>query len=147
MKVYFAHKYRVSMFKEFKEFISKGNVIDLAVGIIMGAAFTGVVNSLVSDVIMPPIGKITGGMDFSDLFIALDGQSYTSLKSAKEAEAATLNYGAFVNTLINFLIVSAAVFFLVKNVNRFRAQPPQEPAAPPHSEKLLEEIRDLLKSK
>lgn len=135
------------MLKEFREFIARGNVIDLAVGIIMGAAFTGVVNSLVADVIMPPIGRVTGGMDFSNLFISLDGNTYASLKAAKESGAATLNYGVFVNAIINFLIVSAAVFFLVRSVNRFRKEEAKTPAALPQSEVLLAEIRDILKSK
>ncbi len=135
------------MFREFKEFISRGNVIDLAVGIIMGAAFTTVVNSLVTDVIMPPIGRITGGMDFSNLFIALDGNSYASLKAAKEAAVATVNYGVFINAVINFLIVSGAVFVLVKNINRLRKEQAKEAPAPSGSELLLAEIRDILKSK
>lgn len=135
------------MFKEFKEFISRGNVIDLAVGIIMGAAFTTVVNSLVSDVIMPPIGRITGGMDFSNYFIALDGNAYASLKAAKDAGVATVNYGVFINAVINFLIVSGAVFVLVKNINRLRKEQAKEAPAPSSSELLLAEIRDILKSK
>lgn len=133
------------MLNEFKQFIARGNVIDLAVGIIMGAAFTAIVNSLVSDIIMPPIGKITGGLDFSNLFIDLSGGEYASLAAAKAAGAATVNYGIFINHIINFLIVSFAVFMLVKQVNRLRKK--QEAAAPPRSEVLLEEIRDLLKTK
>lgn len=133
------------MLNEFKQFIARGNVIDLAVGIIMGAAFTGIVNSLVNDIIMPPIGKIMGGIDFSNFFINLSSESYATLKAAKEAGAATINYGIFLNQVINFLIVSFAVFLLVKQVNRFRLKAEAQPAAPPRSEQLLVEIRDLLK--
>ena len=116
------------MFKEFKEFAVKGNMIDMAVGIIIGAAFGGVVNSLVKDVIMPPIGLLLGKVDFTGLFINLSGTSYPTLKAAQEANAATLNYGLFINTLINFLIVAFAVFLLVKQINRLKRAP--APAAP-----------------
>ncbi len=133
------------MLGEFKQFIARGNVMDLAVGIIMGAAFTGIVNSLVNDIIMPPIGKITGGLDFSNYFINLSGGEYATLKAAKDAGAATVNYGIFLNQSLNFLIVSFAVFMLVKQVNRLRKQQDAAPAVPPKSELLLAEIRDLLK--
>lgn len=133
------------MLKEFKEFINRGNVVDMAVGIIIGAAFTTIVKSLVDDIMMPPIGMITGGMDFTDLFINLSGGDYVSLAEAKKAGAATINYGVFINALLNFLIVAFAVFILVKNVNRFRAAEEAKPATPPRQEVLLEEIRDLLK--
>lgn len=136
------------MLKEFKEFISRGNVIDLAVGIIIGAAFTAIVNSLVNDIIMPPIGLILGGIDFSNFYINLSGESYDSLTAAQEAGAATINYGLFVNAVIKFLIVAFAVFILVKQVNRFRRKQEDAPAPPPEpsrSEVLLAEIRDLLK--
>lgn len=116
------------MLQEFKKFIARGNVIDLAVGIVIGAAFTGVVQSFVNDVLMPPIGRITGGVDFSDLYINLSGQDYASLAEAKEAGAATLNYGIFLNALISFLIVAFAVFLLVQAYNRIRTL---EEAAPP----------------
>jgi len=106
--------------KEFKEFIMRGNVLDLAVAVIIGAAFGAVIVSLVNDVIMPPIGLITGGMDFKDLFIALNHQSYSSLAAAKAAGAPVVAYGAFFNTVINFLIVALAIFLLVKQVNRFK---------------------------
>lgn len=135
------------MFDEFKTFIARGNVIDLAVGIIMGAAFTAIVNSLVNDIIMPPIGVIVGGFDFSDFYINLSGGEYASLAEAREAGAAVIAYGVFVNAVINFLIVAFAVFILVKQVNRLRRQEaaqPSTPPAPPRSEVLLEEIRDLL---
>jgi large conductance mechanosensitive channel len=136
------------MIQEFKTFISRGNVIDLAVGIIMGAAFTGIVNSLVSDIIMPPIGKIMGDIDFSNMFINLSGKDYESLKQAKDAGAATINYGVFINQVINFLIVSFAVFMLVKQVGRFQKKADAAAAAKPNqTEILLTEIRDLLKNK
>jgi len=109
------------MLKELKEFAMRGNVMDLAVGIILGIAFGGIVNSLVNDVIMPPIGKILGGVDFSDLFINLSGGHYDTLAAAKEAGAATINYGLFINAVINFIIVAFAVFLLVKAVNRATA--------------------------
>ena len=131
------------MINEFKQFITRGNVLDLAVGIIIGAAFTGIVNSLVADILMPPIGKIMGGIDFSNFFINLSDGHYDSLKAAKEAGAATINYGLFLNQVINFLIVSFAIFMIVKQANRFKKA--QEAAPPPRNEILLEEIRDLLK--
>lgn len=131
------------MLNEFKAFISRGNVIDLAVGIIMGAAFTTIVKSLVDDIIMPPVGKLMGGVDFSNFFITLSPEEYITLADAKAAGAATINYGLFINAIINFLIVAVAVFFLVKNVNRFHKSAPA--AAPTTTETLLTEIRDLLK--
>ena len=137
------------MLKEFKDFIARGNVMDMAVGIIIGAAFTTIVKSLVDDVIMPPIGLITGGVDFSNLFISLSGQQFDSLAAAQEAGAATLNYGVFINAIINFLIVAFAIFLVIKQVNRFKKQEEEkaaEPAAPPKQEVLLEEIRDILKT-
>jgi len=136
------------MLDEFKKFIARGNVIDLAVGIIIGAAFTGIVNSLVKDIIMPPIGKLMGGIDFSNFFINLSDGEYATLKAAQEAGAATINYGLFFNQVINFLIVAFAVFILVKQVNRFHRKEELEPTVPPpRQEILLEEIRDLLKKK
>jgi large conductance mechanosensitive channel len=132
------------MLGEFREFISRGNVIDLAVGIIVGAAFTAIVNSLVSDILMPPLGFLLGGIDFSNYFIDLSGGNYPALKAAQDAGAATINYGLFINAVIKFLIVSFAVFLLVRQVNRFRQV---KSAAKPVQEKLLEEIRDLLKQR
>ena len=132
---------------EFREFIARGNVIDLAVGVIIGAAFTGVVNSLVNDLIMPPIGVITGGIDFSNHFITLSGGDYASLKAAQDAGAATVNFGLFINKLVSFLIVAWVVFLLVKQVNKLRRNEAAPPPAPPRSEVLLEEIRDLLKNR
>ncbi len=138
------------MLVEFKKFIARGNVVDLAVGIIMGAAFTGIVNSLVKDIIMPPIGMITGGLDFSALYLNLSQTTYASLKEAQAAGAATVNYGIFLNQIINFLIVAFAVFMLVRQVNKLQAkmlvESQKAPApAPTTSEVLLTEIRDLLK--
>jgi large conductance mechanosensitive channel len=117
------------MFKEFKEFAMRGNVLDMAVGIIIGAAFGQIVNSFVQDVLMPPIGRLLGHVDFSNLFISLTEKHYDTLAAAKAAGAATLNYGVFLNTVINFLIVAFAVFLLVREVNRFVAKP--APAAAP----------------
>jgi large conductance mechanosensitive channel len=121
----------MKIFKDFKEFAVKGNMIDLAIGIIIGAAFSGVVNSLVNDIIMPPIGLLLGRVDFSNLFITLTGGNFQTLAEAKAGGAVTLNYGLFVNTLINFLIVAFAVFILVKQVNNFKRKLEKEPAASP----------------
>jgi large conductance mechanosensitive channel len=110
------------MIKEFKEFIMKGNVLDMAVGIIVGAAFGKVVTSFVSDVLMPPIGLLLGKVDFSNLFINMSGKAFESLADAKKAGAATLNYGLFLNTTIDFLIVGFAIFLMVKQVNRMKRQ-------------------------
>ena len=122
------------MFKEFKEFALKGSVVDMAVGIIIGAAFGTIVNSLVADIIMPPIGLILGKVDFSSLFIVLkEGKitgPYESLAAAKAAGAVTVNYGAFINTIVSFLIVAFAVFFLIRNINRLQRQKEAPPAAP-----------------
>jgi len=115
---------------EFKEFAMRGNMIDLAVGIIIGAAFGDVVKSLVNDVIMPPIGRLLGRVDFSNLYVNLTSTHYDSLAAAKDAGAATLNYGAFVTTVINFLIIALAVFLMVKQINRLLRQPAPPPAAP-----------------
>jgi large conductance mechanosensitive channel len=134
------------MFKEFKAFALRGNVVDLAVGIIIGAAFTGIVNSLVSDILMPPLGLLLGGIDFSDFFVVLKGPHPETLAAAKTVGAVTLNYGTFINACIRFLIVAFAVFLLVRWINRLFAVKPAA-AAPPRSEVLLEEIRDLLKTR
>lgn len=135
------------MLQEFKNFIARGNVMDMAVGIIMGAAFTAIVNSMVGDLIMPVIGMLTSGVDFADKFIALDGQSYASLKAAKDAGATVVTYGVFINAVINFLIISFVVFMLVKGVNKIKRQAEAAPAAPPADVVLLGEIRDLLKKR
>lgn len=138
------------MWREFREFAMRGSVIDLAVGIIIGAAFTTIVNSLVNDILMPPLGLLIGGIDFSDFFITLKGGSHPTLAAAKAAGAVTLNYGLFVNAVIRFVIVAFAIFILVKQINRLTRrpdEPPAEPAAPPEpprQEQLLAEIRDLL---
>ena len=116
------------MLKEFKEFAMRGNVLDMAVGIIIGAAFGKIVTSFVSDVLMPPIGLLLGGLDFSSLFVNLSGKSYETLAAAKAASAPTLNYGLFLNAVIDFLIVAFAVFLVVKQVNRFRQPAPAVPA-------------------
>jgi len=122
-------------------------VIDLAVGIIIGAAFTSIVDSLVKDIIMPPIGLVLGGIDFSDFYINLSGKEYASLAAAKEAGAATVNYGVFINACIKFLIVAFAVFVLVKQVNRIHKKPPPPPPVVSDEVKLLAEIRDLMKAR
>jgi large conductance mechanosensitive channel len=115
------------MLKEFKEFAMRGNVLDLAVGVIIGGAFGKIVSSLVEDVIMPPIGRLLGPVNFSDLFINLSGKTYETLKDAKAASAATLNYGLFLNTVISFLIVAFCVFLVVKQINRFAPKPAPVP--------------------
>ena len=139
------------MIKEFKEFAIKGNMVDMAVGIIIGGAFGTIVKSLVADVIMPPIGLMLGGVDFSNLFLVLGGDAtYETLDAAKEAGAASINYGVFFNNVISFLIVAFAVFMLVKGINsakRKEEEKPAAPAAPPAEEVLLTEIRDLLKQR
>jgi large conductance mechanosensitive channel len=138
------------MLREFRDFISRGNVVDLAVAVIMGAAFGGIVTSLVNDVIMPPIGLALGGVDFSNLYVNLSGGQFASLAEAQTAGAATINYGIFVNKTINFLIVALAVFMMVKAVNKLQKPKAAAPAAapePPAEIKLLAEIRDLLKAK
>jgi large conductance mechanosensitive channel len=116
------------MWKEFKEFTMRGNVLDMAVGIIIGAAFGKIVGSFVEDLLMPPIGRLVGKADFSNLFISLSGQHYDTLAAAKAAGAATINYGVFANTAINFLIVAFAVFLLIRQVNRMKKQPAPAPA-------------------
>lgn len=138
------------MFSEFKKFAMRGNVIDLAVGVVIGAAFGAIVASLVKDIIMPPIGYAMGGIDFSNFFVTLKGAEYPTLAEAQKAGAVTINYGVFVNTVINFLIVALSLFILIRGINRLQTQPPKEPeAVPPPTEDvvLLREIRDLLKSR
>jgi large conductance mechanosensitive channel len=115
------------MIKEFKEFAMRGNVLDMAVGIIIGAAFGQIVNSFVQDLLMPPIGRLLGHVDFSNLFVSLSGTHYDTVAAAKAAGAATLNYGLFLNTVINFLIVAFAVFLLVRQVNRLAPKPAPAP--------------------
>jgi len=119
------------MLKEFKEFAMRGNVLDMAVGIIIGAAFGKIVSSFVADVLMPPIGLLLGKVDFSGLFLNLSGTHYASLAEAKAAGAPTLNYGVFINTVIDFLIVAFAIFLLIQQINRLQKQPAPAPAGPP----------------
>jgi large conductance mechanosensitive channel len=138
------------MLSEFKQFVMRGNVLDMAVGIIIGAAFGTIVSSLVADVLMPPIGMALGGIDFTNMFVTLkDGAKqagpYASLAEAKAAGAVTVNYGVFVNALVSFLIVAFCVFLLVKSVNRMMRTEAPAPPGPTPSEALLAEIRDLLK--
>ena len=137
-----------TLLNEFKQFIARGNVFDMAVGIIIGAAFTTIVNSLVGDILMPLIGVISSGVDFSDLFVALDGNSYATLAAAKEAGAPIISYGTFINAVINFLIVAFVIFMLMKQINRLKKQAEEAPpAVTPEDVLLLREIRDALKKK
>ena len=138
------------MLSEFKQFVMRGNVLDMAVGIIIGAAFGTIVSSLVADVLMPPVGMALGGIDFTNMFATLkDGAKqagpYASLAEAKAAGAVTVNYGVFVNAIVSFLIVAFCVFLLVKSVNRMMRIEAPAPPGPTPSEALLAEIRDLLK--
>lgn len=135
------------MFKDFKEFIKRGNVMDLAVGVIIGAAFGKIVSSLTDDILMPIIGKVAGGADFSNYFIALDGKSYPTLAEAKKATA-VLAYGNLITTVVDFLLIAFVIFLLVKQVQRIMPPPPPPPpAGPSPTETLLGEIRDILKKK
>ena len=142
------------MLKEFKEFAAKGNMLDMAVGIVIGAAFATIISSLVNDIVMPPIGLALGGGDFSELFLVL-GQGdpagpYATLAAAKESGAVTMNWGVFVNSLITFAIVALALFMVIKGFNKMKAEEEAAPEAPPEpsaEERLLGEIRDLLRSK
>jgi large conductance mechanosensitive channel len=128
----------MGMLKEFKEFAVKGNVVDMAVGIIIGAAFGKIVSSVVADVIMPPIGLLLGGVNFSDLAVVLKA-------AVDQAPAVTLNYGKFIQTIIDFVIIAFAIFILVKGINTLKRKQEEAPAEPPRQEVLLTEIRDLLK--
>lgn len=132
---------------DFKAFIMRGNVVDMAVGIVVGAAFTGIVKSLVSDLINPVIGLATGGVDFSNHFVVLKGSAATTLAAAQKAGDVTLNYGVFINSLINFLIIAVVIFWLVRMLGKIYKSPAPAPAAATPSETLLTEIRDLLKDK
>ena len=138
------------MFEEFKKFAMRGNVIDLAVGVVIGAAFGAIVNSLVKDVIMPPVGWAMGGIDFSNFFLTLKGPITATLADAQKAGAVTINYGVFINAIINFLIIAIALVLLVRAINRLQTKPlPADatPPPPPEDVVLLREIRDLLKSR
>ena len=138
------------MLKEFQAFIMRGNVMDLAVGVIIGAAFSGIVDSLVKDVIMPPIGLLLGGIDFSNLFLVLKGEGvFNTLKATQEAGAVTINYGIFINAVVKFIIVGFAIFMMIKGLNKltecFKKEEAAAPAAPSSTDKLLMEIRDSLR--
>lgn len=138
------------MLKEFREFAMRGNVLDMAVGIIIGAAFGKIVSSLVNDVIMPPIGLLLGNVDFSSLFLSLNGQTYASLAAAKEAGAPTVNYGVFLQTVLDFLIVAFVIFLLIRSMNKMKRKEEAKPAAPPAPPEdlvVLREIRDALKAR
>jgi large conductance mechanosensitive channel len=135
------------MFSEFKAFALRGNVIDLAVGVIIGTAFTGIVNSLVSDLLMPPLGMALGGIDFSDFFVVLKGPHPDTLAAAKAAGAVTINYGVFLNAIIRFIIVAFSIFLMVRWINRLFAATKSAPAGPTATETLLTEIRDELKAR
>ena len=141
----------MSLISEFKKFAVRGNVVDLAVGVIIGASFTGIVNSLVNDVIMPPIGLALGGVDFSNFFVVIKGDpNVETLAAAKAAKAVTLNYGLFINAIINFLIVAFVLFLFLRQLNKLVAPPPPGAAEPPPPSEevlLLREIRDSLKSR
>jgi large conductance mechanosensitive channel len=139
------------VWNDFKQFAARGNVVDLAVGVIIGAAFGKIVTSLVNDVLMPPIGLLMGNMDFSDLFVNLSmDASYPSVAAAEEAGAPIIKYGLFINNILDFIIVAFAIFLLIRAINRLRrkqeAAPPAPPPAPSTEQKLLAEIRDLLKA-
>lgn len=151
----------MSMWKEFKEFAMRGSVVDLAIGVVIGAAFGKIVTSLVNDIIMPPIGKLTGGVDFSDKFVNLDQEKlaqylrthpeidphHLTLAQAKAAGLTVIGYGSFASTVLDFLIVAFCIFLVVKLMNRLWKQPPPATPEPTASEKLLAEIRDLLRAK
>ena len=136
------------MLKEFKDFAMRGSVVDMAVGIIIGGAFGTIIKSLVDDIIMPPIGLLLGGIDFSNIYLTLTGPATETLGQAKEAGAVTMNWGLFINATVSFIIVAFALFLLIKGMNSMKkkeAAAPAAPPAPPRGEVLLEEIRDLLK--
>jgi large conductance mechanosensitive channel len=136
--------HRPAWLDEFRAFIMRGNVVDLAVGIVIGAAFTSVVNSLVKDIFTPIIGLAVGGIDFTNIFVTLTGQSSPTLADAQKAGAVTLNIGLFLNAVIQFLIVSFAIFWLIKVLTRLHVHREAQPGPPPRSEVLLTDIRDIL---
>ena len=135
------------MFQEFRKFAMRGSVIDLAVGVVIGASFTAIVNSLVRDIIMPPIGLLLGGIDFSNLFVVLKGTHAATLEAAQHAGAVTINYGQFINTIINFLIIAFALFLVLRWINRLTTPKNVPIAMVPDDVQLLREIRDLLKAR
>ncbi|MBV8977997.1 MAG: large conductance mechanosensitive channel protein MscL [Alphaproteobacteria bacterium] len=136
------------MFTEFKNFAMRGNVVDLAVGVVIGAAFTAIINSLVKDILTPPLGWITGGIDFANFFFVLKGGHYSTLAEAQKAGAITINYGVFLNAVITFLMVAFLLFLVMRQLNRLVTRPnAPPPSAPPEDVLLLREIRDLLKGR
>ena len=136
----------MSFFREFKEFAMRGNVVDLAVAVIIGAAFGKIVDSLVKDIVMPVVGKLVGGVSFRHLYINLGDQTYETMEAAEKAGAPLVKYGVFINTTIDFIIIAFAIFVAVKMINRLkRTEPPPPPPVEPEDIKLLREIRDLLK--
>ncbi len=137
----------MSIAQEFKEFVMRGNVVDMAVGVIIGGSFGKIIDSLVKDVLMPPIGLLLGGVDFKHLYINLSSVEYESLEAAEKAGAPLIKYGAFINTAVDFLIIAFVVFIAIKASNKLRREPaaPSTPAAPPEDIVLLREIRDALK--
>lgn len=138
------------MLQEFKKFAMRGNVMDMAVGIIIGAAFGKIITSFVGDVLMPPIGLLLGNVDFSDLFITLGGGTFASVAAAEEAGAPIIKYGVFINTVLDFVIVAFAIFLAIRMMNKLKRAEEEKPVAPPEpsaEEKLLMEIRDVLKAK
>jgi len=132
------------MLKEFRDFAMKGSVLDMAIGIIIGVAFGKIISSFVADIMMPPLGLLMGKVDFTNWFATLSGGHFATLAEARAAGAVTLNYGTFLNTVIDFIIIAFVIFLLVKQVNRFKKETPPPPAEPPAEVKLLGEIRDLL---
>jgi len=138
----------MSLFAEFKKFAMRGNVVDLAVGVIIGASFTGIITSLVNDMIMPPIGLALGGVDFANFFVVLKGDPHVeTLAAAKAAKAVTLNYGLFINAIINFLIVAFVLFMFLRQLNKLVAPTPEAAPPPPEEVLLLRDIRDSLKAR
>ncbi len=138
------------MLDEFKQFAMRGNVVDMAVGIIIGGAFGKIISSFVADVIMPPIGMLMGNVDFSQLFINLSDTAYTTLAAAKEAGAPTINYGTFLNTVLDFLIIAFAIFMVIRGMNKMKKkeeEKPAEPAKPSEEVQLLTDIRDALNNR
>jgi large conductance mechanosensitive channel len=135
----------MGLMQEFKEFAARGSVVDLAVGVVIGAAFGKIVDSFVKDVLMPPIGLALGGVDFKHLYLNLGAGSFDSLEAAEKAGAPLIKYGAFINTLVDFFIVAFAIFLVIKAFNRLKREAPPAPAAPPEEVTLLREIRDSLR--
>lgn len=150
-KITKAKEKSLGLFGEFMTFIKRGNVVDMAVGVVIGAAFGNIVTSLVNDIIMPLVSLLTGGVDFTNWFVALDGETYATLADAQEAGAATLNFGNLISVILNFIIVAFCIFLVVKAMNKFmkkkKEEKEEEPAKKPDDVVLLEEIRDLLKKK